>query len=177
MKRFPIFILIAAALCAMAACNNDDDNWDTYKDWREANNKWLTEQENLDGGQRYIKVIPDYDRGQYVLMRWFNDRSLTAGNLQPYYTSTVRVCYIGRFYNDEAFDSSYRAEGAAINFPLTEVISGWGIALQQMHVGDSVEVIIPYGSAYGSSGYSTVLPYSNLRFNIRLVDIPGWETN
>jgi FKBP-type peptidyl-prolyl cis-trans isomerase FklB len=115
-------------------------------------------------------------------MHWFNDRSKTAGNLQPYYTSTVDVKYIGRLYNDEAFDSSYlltETYGDSIyRTKVTAVISGWTIALQEMHVGDSVEVIIPYQSAYGLSGSGTaVLPFSNLKFNIKLVDIPYWEIN
>ena len=66
-------------------------------------------------------------------------------------------------------DSLYRTD-------LSKVISGWGIVLQEMHVGDSVEVLIPYQSAYGAIGYGSVPPYSNLKFNIKLVDIPYWET-
>ena len=109
-------------------------------------------------------------------MHWFNDRNSTAGNLKPYYTSTVAVKYIGRLYNNEAFDSSYLAPDSLFKTKVNSVIPGWTIALQEMHVGDSVEVIIPYQSAYGTSGTGKILPFSNLKFNIKLVDITNWET-
>lgn len=170
-------------VAAATACKNHDNNWDDYADWREANNSWLDEQKkrtNPDGTPYYQEIRPVYDQGQYVLAHWFNNRSETAGNLKPYYTSTVDVKYIGRRYNDTAFDSSYlmkESYGDSIfRTSLSGVISGWSIALQAMHVGDSVEVLIPYQSGYGATGYGSIAPYSNLRFNMKLVDIPFWET-
>jgi FKBP-type peptidyl-prolyl cis-trans isomerase FklB len=45
-----------------------------------------------------------------------------------------------------------------------------------MRCGDTAEVVVPYGLAYGSQDRGTIKPYSNLQFNIRLVDIPNYET-
>ncbi|MDE7125880.1 MAG: FKBP-type peptidyl-prolyl cis-trans isomerase [Muribaculaceae bacterium] len=45
-----------------------------------------------------------------------------------------------------------------------------------MRVGDTAEVLIPYSMAYGMSGSGSIPPYSNLRFNVRLVDIVNYET-
>ena len=44
-----------------------------------------------------------------------------------------------------------------------------------MHVGDTVQIIIPYDLAYGQSGSGSIPPYSALRFNMRLMDVPGYE--
>lgn len=181
MNKLPLLFIICVVAAFVAGCH-DDNNWNDYAEWRNANNAWLEEQQqltNADGSAYYQVVRPTYDKGQYVLMHWFNDRSATAGNLTPYYTSTVDVKYIGRYYNSVAFDSSYKATAtygdSIFRTSLSGVISGWGIALQEMHVGDSVEIIVPYQSGYGSTGYSSVPPYSNLKFNIKLVDIPYWE--
>ncbi|MFG6382577.1 MAG: FKBP-type peptidyl-prolyl cis-trans isomerase [Muribaculum sp.] len=174
MRKFPIIAFFVIAIVTLMSCK-DDNNLDDYKEWRSLNNNWLSELE-LSSGSYYRKVIPSYDKGQYVLMHWFNDRNTTAGNLQPYYTSTVAVKYIGRLYNDEAFDSSYLATDSLFVTKVNAVIPGWTIALQEMHVGDSVEVVIPYQSAYGTTGSGKILPFSNLKFNIKLVDIPNWET-
>ena len=54
-------------------------------------------------------------------------------------------------------------------------MSGWAIGIPQMHCGDTVELIVPYGVGYGAQNTGTIKPYSNLRFNIRLVDIPYLE--
>ena len=55
------------------------------------------------------------------------------------------------------------------------MIQGWVVALQDMRVGDSCEVVIPYSMAYGSQDLGTIKPYSMLKFGIKLVDIPFYE--
>lgn len=168
-------------LVFVSACSDDnEDTWKKYADWRELNASWLAEQEALtvDGQKFYQKITPNYDKGNYVLIHWFNDREATKDNPQPFYTSTVDVKYIGRLYNDEAFDSSYTntANGDSIfRTKVNGVIAAWTAALQEMHVGDSVQIIAPYQSAYGASSSGIIKPYSNLVFNIKLVGIPYWE--
>lgn len=163
------------------SCHSDNDNWETYKEWRNANAAWLERQADstVNGKLYYESVRPEYDKGQYIYMHWFNDRNATKNNLQPYYTSTVDVKYIGYLYNGEPFDSSYNNTAtygdSLFRTSLRNVISGWAIALQEMHVGDSVEVLIPYQSAYGASGSGSIPPYSNLKFGVKLVNVPFWE--
>lgn len=184
MKRYPIVLILGVFLASVVSCGSGDDDsntWEDYKEWREDNEAWLNEQAartNEDGTPYYERVVPTWNQSAYVLMHWFNDRSLTAGNLKPYSTSTVDVKYYGRLYNDVAFDSSYAqtAYGDSVyRTQLTKVITGWMIAVTQMHVGDSVEVLIPYQQGYNASSTSVIKPYSTLRFGIKLVDIPYLE--
>lgn len=176
-------ILTAAAM--LPACNSDDDNsidLNDFKEWREQNDAWLNEMQqrrNPDGTPYYTTVIPDWNPGAFVLMHYFNDRSETAGNLVPLYTSTVDVRYIGYDCEGERFDSSttvnaYGKLGVA-RFACNEVIQGWSIAMENMHVGDTAEIIVPYNVGYGASYTSTLKPYSTLRFNVRLEDIYKYE--
>lgn len=182
MKKLPLIFLFIGLVVGFISCSEEDENWNEYKEWRNTNNAWLTEQGkrlNPDGTRFYDTIRPDYDKGQYVLAHWFNDRKLTQGNLKPYYTSTVDVKYIGRLYNDEPFDSSYTLMAdygdSIFRTKVGRVIAGWTILLQEMHVGDSVEVLIPYQSAYGASGSGSIPPYSNLKFGVKLVNVPFWE--
>lgn len=186
MKKLPFVAFLLIAIMILPACglDPDTDRWEYYEDWRNANNAWLETQIALtddDGSPYYERIVPDYDMNAYVLMRFLNDRSKTEGNLSPLYTSTVDVKYIGRTYDDAAFDSSYlltESYGDSIyRTKLADVISGWSIALMNMRVGDSCEVVIPYEQAYQNIGSGSILPYSNLKFNIKLVDIPGYEKN
>lgn len=181
MKKLPIFF-VSAIMLIIAACGDDEGNvWKDYEGWREANEAWILEQAsrtNPDGTPYYSKVTPDWDPSQYILLHYFNDRSETAGNLTPMLTSTVDVKYIGRLYTDEVFDSSYTLTkwGDSIyRTKCSNVIQGWQIALEKMHVGDSVEMIIPYKSAYGAADNGIIKPYSALRFNVKLVDIYAFE--
>lgn len=175
-------MLIGAISMGLAtSCSNDDDGdvWDDYADYREANEEWIAEQASLtdaDGNPVYTKVVPAWNKNAYVLMRWFNDTTATASNLRPLYTSTVDVKYYGRLYDDEPFDSSYLSLAPAdsvVRFRLNSLVSGWTIAMERMHVGDTVEVLIPYAFAYGSSSQGKVTPFSSLKFNIKLVNVAG----
>lgn len=178
MKRLPFLALLIGIVAIISSCNKSDTTWDDYADWRNINNSWLAEQglkKASDGTPYYDTIRPTYDPGNYVLAHWFNDRSKTAGNLVPYSTSTVSVKYIGKLYNEVAFDSSYRNTDSIFITKVNAVIAGWTSVLQQMHVGDTIEVVIPYQSAYGATGSGIIKPYSTLVFGIKLVDIPAYE--
>lgn len=182
MRKLPIiFILLLAAVIPSCKLDPVTDAWEYYKEWREGNQAWLNEQiakTNDDGTPYYNKVIPEFDHNAYVLIRYLNDRSKTEGNLTPLTSSTVDMKYIGRTYDDVAFDSSYLSTTPADSIyrtRVTDLIEGWTIALTNMRVGDSCEVIVPYQYAYGNVTYGSIKPYSNLIFHIKLVDIPGYE--
>lgn len=184
MKKLLFIALTAALLGGVVACNDDEDkdNWEHYKDWREHNDAWLQEQaarKNPDGTPYYTQLVPSWNPGAYVLIHYFNDRSLTEGNLSPLYTSTVDVRYVGRDCEGVGFDSSYYVNSygrpGVQRFKCNSLIQGWSIALQDMRVGDTCEIIVPYGAGYGSSVSGTIKPYSNLRFNMRLEDIYRYE--
>ena len=181
-----ILLLPAMAIAAMAmplaSCNDDDsdNSWDKYKEWRELNDAFFKEQQfkMVDGKNYYQTLTPAWNTGAQILIRYLNDRSKTEGNLSPLLNSTVDVKYIGRLYNGVAFDSSYTktANGDSIyRTSVNALISGWTIALQEMRVGDSVQVVIPYDLAYGNQAAGTIRPYSTLVFDIKLVDIPFYE--
>lgn len=177
-KLFYIAGLMAAV--SLASCNKDDDDntWETYREWRETNRNWFAGQESVldkEGNLFYEKVAPVWSPDEYILMHWFNDRSETAGNLVPLLTSTVSTCYIGRLYNDVPVDSSYKQVDALFNSQVSKLIEGWQIALMSMHVGDSVQIVIPYSLGYGSTLTGSIPPYSALRFNMSLKDIPAYE--
>lgn len=183
MKKLPFLFILAITAIIMSCGSNDDSTWEDYAQWRESNISWFNEQKtrtNEDGSKYYNALIPDWDTSQCVLIHYFNDRKLTEGNLSPLYTSTIDVKYKGCLYNDEPFDSSYTltaSYGDSIyRTQCNNVIQGWVVALQDMRVGDSCEVIIPYNLAYGSQGTGGIIkPYSMLKFNIKLVDIPFYE--
>lgn len=170
------------ATSVLVGCSDDDDKntWDEYAEWREANEAFVDEQADLKdeaGNPVYTRVIPKWNSNAYVLMRWFNDTSKTSGNLTPLFTSTVDVKYYGRTYLDEPFDSSYTSTSPAdsvVRLGLSGLVPGWPIAMERMHVGDSVEVIFPYAQGYGASSMGKIIkPYSALKFNIKLVNVAG----
>lgn len=184
-KLLSVIAIATLSLSIFSACKDDDENEYDLKDyqvWRQQNKDWVVEMQqrkNPDGTPYYTTLIPAWNPGIYILIHYFNDRSETEGNLTPLYTSTVDVRYQGFTCEDERFDSSnlvnrYGKLGVA-RFGCNQVIEGWSVALENMRVGDTAEIIVPYEAAYGATYTSSLLPYSSLRFNLRLEDIYRYE--
>ncbi len=175
LRSFTRIAVAVAVIASVASCKKSDQEkrWDEYEDWRQVNDEWFHEQ--LVSG-KYTRVVPEWNREAQILMRWLNDTTLTSGNLVPYYNSTVTVKYRGTLYNGEPFDSSYAQTDSIVTMKPQGLIDGWVIALEQMHVGDKVQIIVPYVSGYGGTGSGEkVPPYSTLCFDIELRDIPTYE--
>lgn len=183
------YALLAAAcgvFASMTSCMNDDEStWDTYKDWRETNNHWLDSLQNLknaDGTPYYSTVVPAWNTNSYIMMRKIDNNNPEAATnpFYPIFTSTVDVIYELHLADGTQADTSvglttWGTDIYRSTLNSSSLISGWSTAILNMCVGDSCEFIIPYDMAYGENSTGSVLPYSNLRFNIRLVDIPYYE--
>lgn len=180
MKKLIYPVLAAvAALPLLSSCLKDES--DPYEDWRNKNNAWLEEQtvrQNPDGTPYYEKVTVEWNPGAYVLMHWHNDRSKTAGNISPMSTSTADVKYLLRDFQGVGKDSSYLRTVPADSIFRSRVntnIEGWTIGLTNMHVGDSVTMVVPYQWGYGAQQRGSLDPYSVLVFDIKLKGVPGFE--
>ncbi|MGN0228746.1 MAG: FKBP-type peptidyl-prolyl cis-trans isomerase [Muribaculaceae bacterium] len=180
MKKFSNLLLIAFASLLLASCL-DETQWEKYEEWRADQDEWLkTQLARTDAqGDKYFETISaSFDKNAVIYIHYHNDREATKNNLVPLYTSVVDVKYHGRLYNDVAFDSSYLSTSPAdsvLRFSQSGLITGWVIALQNMHVGDSVTVIIPWNVGYGENGTSSIKPYSHLIFDMKLHDIYKYE--
>jgi peptidylprolyl isomerase len=93
-----------------------------------------------------------------------------SGTKSPNIRSIVCVNYAGRFIDGTEFDSSY-TQGYPVAFRLSDLISGWKIALSHMHAGDKWEVVIPAELGYGSRANGEIPGNSTLVFEIELVSI------
>lgn len=172
--------MLAATTMAITSCLGDNVE-DTYKDWRETNQKWFNDQAMKldDNGKAYYELITaPWDPNARVYMHWFNDREATKGNLSPIFSSMVDVKYIGRTCDGMPFDSSYLSTSprdSIFRTTLTDVVEGWAIAITKMHVGDSCRIVINYPQAYGSYSKGPIKPFSVLEFDVKLDDIYAYE--
>ncbi len=186
MKKIIPFIAMGLALTfSMPSCGEDNNiDLSDYEDWRIQNEQWLEEMKAKkdENGKPYYSIItPRWNPRAYILMRFLNDTNETSENLKPLYTSVVDVIYEGYDCEGEPFDSSktttkYGKLGIQ-RFQCNQTIPGWSIAMENMHVGDTAEVIVPYEFAYGTSITGSIKPYSCLRFNMRLDDIYRYEAS
>lgn len=128
------------------------------REYVEANKKWLevkaqeSDVKSLIKGI-YYKIITEGD---------------PAGR-QPSARSIITVHYVGRTINGKKFDSS--RGGAPLACRLSDLIEGWIIALQQMHVGDKWEIYIPAELGYGKFAQPGIPGGSTLIFEIELLGV------
>lgn len=85
---------------------------------------------------------------------------------------TVTVHYTGRLTDGRVFDSSVE-RGEPISFVLGNgsVIKGWEEGVALMKKGEKATLIVPFDLAYGSRKTGIIPPYSNLVFDIEIIDI------
>ena len=91
----------------------------------------------------------------------------------PLANDTVYVHYRGMLLDGTEFDSSF-GRGEPISFPLGQhyVIPGWDEGIALMSKGEKGILYIPQNLAYGEGSPSpTIPPFSNLVFEVELVDI------
>lgn len=99
-------------------------------------------------------------------------RVLEAGQEShtPRLNSIVSVHYKGTLINGREFDNSWKRKCPEA-FRLNEVVEGWQIALQRMHVGDRWMIYIPYTVGYGTRSSGPIPAYSTLIFEVHLLSI------
>lgn len=127
-------------------------------EYARANKEWLAEKGKEEGMTRLAKGVC------YKVLQ-----SGPEGGKQPTPSSVVSCHYLGRTIDGKCFDTSLGGYPLAIR--LRDLIEGWGIALQQMRVGDKWEIYIPSELGYGSFSQPGIPANSTLIFEIELLGV------
>lgn len=128
------------------------------REYIEANKQWLTEKAMEEG----VRPLP---KGIYYKVLSEGD----AKSAQPTPRNIITAHYTGKTINGKKFDSS--RGGVPLACRLCDLIDGWIIAMQQMHVGDKWEVYIPAEMGYGKFSQPGIPGGSTLIFEIELLGI------
>ena len=128
------------------------------REYIQANKDWL----EAKAQEEDVKALP---KGIYY-------KVLAEGNVQsakPSVRSIVTAHYTGRTIDGKTFDSSRGSVPLACQ--LCDLIEGWIIAMQQMHIGDKWELYIPAEMGYGKFSQPGIPGGSTLIFEIELLGI------
>ena len=128
------------------------------QDYIQANKEWLIEKSKEEG----VKALP---KGIFYKVISQGD----AKSNQPTPRSVITAHYTGKTINGKKFDSS--RGGVPLACRLCDLIEGWIIAMQQMHIGDKWEVYIPAEMGYGKFSQPGIPGSSTLIFEIELLGI------
>lgn len=177
-------LLLSLLLLSYTSCSEDDSTTDEFANWQERNDATIDQW--AASGMRKIRVFTQDDTTTGKSSDYIYVQVLESGDgtESPLYTDTVRVAYRGRlipttnytdgFVFDETYlgDFSWHTAGMltmAISGS-TSLVSGFATALMNMHKGDRWLVCIPYQLGYNAASQGSVTAYSDLIFDIALLD-------
>ncbi len=176
-------------LGGLVSCSEEDPDEDEYANWQERNDEAIA---SWASNGAYRKILT-YTKNESVASLTAKDYIYVEeiesglGTESPLFTDSVRVAYRARliptasypeglvidqsFVGDFDWSTIGTADGA-------DWVVGFSTALQNMHQGDYWRVYVPYDLAYGSVSASVRPSYSNIVFDIALVDFwPPGETH
>ena len=149
----------------------------------------IIEAENEDANAQYAKIdaMSDYQYSSFMFEEvkkdFPNAKKSKSGlvfvienqgkGMVPVPGSPVSLHYIGTFRKDgKKFDSS-RDRNQPFNFTykVQSMIPGFEEGISMIGKGGKIKVFIPYYQAYGKKGRGPIPPYSDLVFDIELLDV------
>lgn len=90
----------------------------------------------------------------------------------PIKGNTISMHYTGKLFNNEKFDSSLdRNQAFDIKYQVQSLIPGFEEGLNLVGRGGKVTLYIPYFLGYGERGVTVIPPYSDLIFELEILDI------
>lgn len=117
--------------------------------------------------QQYLKIDTISNAVKTPSGLYYAIRKIGSGP-QVQEGNTIAVDYIGRFLNNQIFDSSYK-NGMPLSVEVGAVpgvIKGWNEGLQLMKKGEKALFYIPSALAYGRNGSGSIPPNTVLKFEV-----------
>ena len=186
---FLILLSIAVANSSLfTSCSEENTEEEEFANWQVRNdaatNDWAANSS--------FKKIVTYTKDQTASLKnsdyiYVEVLETGSGKESPIYSDTCRVAYRGRliptnnYPEGYVFDQNFKGDFSwgtcgATDFALTSSLrDGFATALQNMHVGDRWRVYSSYTLGYGATTSGSIPAYSNLIFDIALIDFwhPG----
>ena len=128
------------------------------REYIQANREWLENKATEEG----VRALP---KGIYYKVLGEGDPSSS----KPTIRSIITAHYTGKTIDGKQFDSS--RGGVPLACRLCDLIEGWIIAMQQMHIGDKWEIYIPAEMGYGKLSQPGIPGGSTLIFEVELIGI------
>ena len=141
------------------------------REYIQANKEWLEAKAKEEGVKAlpkgiYYKVMSE---GRSSSARLLPEERKNQDSAKPTVRSIISAHYTGRTIDGKQFDSS--RGGVPLACRLCDLIEGWIIAIQQMHIGDKWEIYIPAEMGYGKFSQPGIPGGSTLIFEIELLGI------
>ena len=180
---FAAFFTLQSSL--FTSCSDETETVSEFDNWQ-ARNDAAIDQWAANSSYRKIKTYTKDPNtagknSDYIYVEVLESGS---GTESPLFTDTVRVAFQGRLIPSTTYTDGYLFTSTYIGDFNWRTIGtmdgaswrdGFATALQNMHIGDHWRVYIPYDLMFGAESDTNYPSYSNMIFDIALVDFwhPG----
>lgn len=137
--------------------------------------------EEADKAMLQIKTQSEKDLAQYLEANQITDHTasglyytklLTTKGKAPQQGQTAQVKYVTRFLDGSLLGTSDDLGGLYdVVIGQHKVLKGLEEGIGMMRVGEKMRLVLPYFLAYGEVAYGNVPAYSNLVFDVELVNV------
>ena len=180
------FCLLLASPVFLSSCSEENDEEDEYANWKERNDGQTDQWAQGASSGTYRKILTyaksesasSLANSDYI---YVEEVEKGSGTESPIYTDNVRVAYRGRYIPTKSYPEGYVFDQTFLgNFDWKtanmidaspeSLVEGFSTALMHMHEGDRWIVHIPYQLGYGTSTSAGIRAYSDLTFDIALLE-------
>lgn len=109
---------------------------------------------------------------EHTLSGLYYDKMLVTQGVQPRKGQTARIKFVASFLDGTPLgDSDQLGGGYEFVVGRGQVLKGLDEGVSMMHVGEKARLVLPYTLAYGTKGYENIPPYTNLVFDVDLLEV------
>lgn len=120
----------------------------------------------------FLKYLKDNNITEYTPSGLFYSKTLTTDGAQPQSGQTARIKFVASYLDGTPLGNSDQlGEYYEVEYGKGGVLKGLEEGIGLMRVGEKARFILPYTLAYGSEAYGNIPAYSNLIFDVELLDV------
>ena len=132
----------------------------------------MRESAKADSEKAFFEYLKDNNITEHTASGLYFNKTLTTRGAQPQAGQTVRIKYVVNFMDGTPLGNSDQL-GDYYEFVVGrgKVVKGLDEGVGMMRVGEKARLVVPFTLAYGINAYGNIPPYSNLVFDVELLEI------
>ena len=122
--------------------------------------------------QAFWDYLKENNITEYTASGLFFSKSVTTQGAMPKKGQTACIKFVASYLDGVLLGTSDQlGEVYEVAYGEGKVLRGLEEGIGLMRVGEKARLVLPYTLAYGSQAYGSIPPYSNLVFDVELVEI------
>ncbi len=138
----------------------------------QAENEKAMQALRADSEKAFFEYLKANDITEYTASGLFFNKSVTTEGAQPQEGQTARIKFAASYLDGTPLgDSEQLGDYYDVVVGQGKVLKGLEEGVAMMRVGEKARFVLPYTLAYGTNAFGSIPAYSNLVFDVELLDV------